>query len=141
MAWSSSPSGIKYCNDDNFFPLASSRTHKINIVVLDRQTNVRLSGAAVKIYYDQYAKSIEDGGKCQLITLQRVTKSGITDNNGMFSMSATDTYYSSEDYIFGTININLAGYYRDNSIEYFKFGPEPRTETYYFPLFKINKSP
>jgi len=142
MAWSSGD-GRKYGKDCNFFDVSSSRTHKINIRVVDRQTNVLLSGVAVKIYYNKYDKTMNtvDGSRCELVPLERVTQLGSTDNSGMFTMSATGTYHSSDDYIFGTIDINLTGYYRDNNIEYFKFGPEPRTETYNFSLLKINDSP
>ena len=145
MAWACSfGDGRIYANDCEFSMPSSSRTQKINIVVVDKLTNLPLSGVAVKIYYNKYDKtqiSTIPGTKCELIPEERVTQLGSTDNSGMFSLSATNTYYSSEDYIFGTIVINLDGYYRDDYIGYFKLGPNKISETLYFSLLKINDSP
>lgn len=132
--------GVIYAKDCEFFMPSVSKSQMIKIVVLDKQTKLPLSGVEVDINYTKYDK-VKVGEKCELKPQARVTHLGSTNISGMYSLPAGNTYYSSEDYIFGRIDIHLPGYYRDANIGYFQLEPNKNTETVHFSLLKINVSP
>ncbi|MBC7885309.1 MAG: hypothetical protein H7X99_07530 [Saprospiraceae bacterium] len=132
--------GKNYAKDCELLMPSVSKTQMIKIVVVDKLTKLPLAGVEVDINYSKYEK-VKTGINCELQAQPGFTKLGSTDISGMFTLSAGNTYYSSEDYIYGKVGVHLSGYYRDTNIGYFKLGADKNTETVHFSLLKINVSP